>query len=384
MTRTILYITGSRADYGLMRTVLNRIHEHPKLSLRIVVTGMHLMNEFGYTIEEVQKDGFHCFIVDAKYETDTRESMAAFIGEFIQKLTPLVHTLSPDIILILGDRAEMLAGAIVGVYLSIPVVHIHGGEITSTVDDYARHAITKLADLHFPATEKSKERLLRLGEEPSRIFVTGAPGLDQILNEPVIDRNELAEKYQYNPDKPVILVVQHPVSSELEQAAWQMRETLEAVVALKHQALVIFPNADAGGRAMIATIEEYSSYPFIKYYANIRHRDYISLLREVSVLVGNSSSGIIEAPSLGLPVVNIGTRQEGRERADNIIDANYSRDSIIQAIRTALDDTAFRDKIKKCKNPYGDGKAAEKITAILSDIEINQTIPNKIKSRMPN
>ncbi len=377
MIRKILYISGTRADYGLIRSVLRKIDNHPNLSLDIVVTGMHLMAEFGNTIEEIYKDGFHCHVVDVRYEHDTKASMATFIGQFIQKLTPIVSALHPDIILVLGDRGEMLAGAIVGVYLSIPVAHIHGGEVTSTVDDFSRNAITKLAHIHFPATERGRGRIIGMGEDPARIFVVGAPGLDQILEEPLLSKDELAEKYQLDLSKQVILVVQHPVTLEAENAQEQIRETLEAVVSLQCQTVVIYPNADAGGRAMIETINEYTRYPFLKTFSSIQHRDYLSLLKEASVLVGNSSSAIIEAPSFGLPVVNIGTRQMGRERAINVIDADYNRDSIKKCIKKALFDIEFQNKAKKCKNPYGDGNASEKIVDILAKIDINKNILTK-------
>ena len=202
MMRKILYISGTRADYGLMRSVLRSIHNHPDLSLDIVVTGMHLMDEFGNTIDEIKKDGFSYHIVDVQYEDDTKESMAIFIGKFIQELVPVMHSLHPDIILVLGDRGEMLAGAIVGVYMSIPVAHIHGGEVTSTVDDYTRNAITKLAHIHFPATDESAKRIHRMGEDTFRIFVVGAPGLDQILHERLLSHDELEQKYEIDFSKP--------------------------------------------------------------------------------------------------------------------------------------------------------------------------------------
>lgn len=377
MIRKILYISGTRADYGLFRSVLRKIDNQPNLSLDIIVTGMHLMDEFGHTIDEIYKDKFRCHVVDVRFEDDTNTSMATFIGKFIQQLIPVVNTLHPDVILVLGDRGEMLAGAIVGVYLSIPVAHIHGGEVTSTVDDFARHAITKLAHIHFAATEKSRERIIRMGEDPDRIFVVGAPGLDQIREESLLSKDELAERYKLDFSKPVILVVQHPVTLELESAKEQIRETLEAIASLQYQTVVIYPNADAGGRAMIETINEYTRYSFIKAFSSIQHRDYLSLLKEVSVLVGNSSSAIIEAPSFGLPVVNIGTRQMGRERAVNVIDTDYNRDSIKKCIERALLDTEFLNKAHKCKNPYGDGGASEKIISILAKININKNILTK-------
>lgn len=377
MIRKILYISGTRADYGLFRSVLRKIDNQPNLSLDIIVTGMHLMDEFGHTIDEIYKDKFRCHVVDVRFEDDTNTSMATFIGKFIQQLIPVVNTLHPDVILVLGDRGEMLAGAIVGVYLSIPVAHIHGGEVTSTVDDFARHAITKLAHIHFAATEKSRERIIRMGEDPDRIFVVGAPGLDQIREESLLSKDELAERYKLDFSKPVILVVQHPVTLELESAKEQIRETLEAIASLQYQTVVIYPNADAGGRAMIETINEYTRYSFIKTFSSIQHRDYLSLLKEVNVLVGNSSSAIIEAPSFGLPVVNIGTRQMGRERAVNVIDTDYNRDSIKKCIERALLDIEFLNKAHKCKNPYGDGEASEKIISILAKININKNILTK-------
>jgi GDP/UDP-N,N'-diacetylbacillosamine 2-epimerase (hydrolysing) len=381
MKRKILYISGTRADYGMMRSVLCSIHNHLDLSLDIVVTGMHLMDEFGNTIDEIIKDNFSYHIVDVQYEDDTKEAMAIFIGRVIQKFVPLIHYLRPDIILVLGDRGEMLAGAIVGVYMSIPVAHIHGGEVTTTVDDYARNAITKLAHIHFPATEESKERIIGMGEDASRIFIVGAPGLDQILNEPLLTKEELTQKYLIDFSKPVLLVVQHPVTLEVDSAPEQMRETLEAVVSLQYQTIVIYPNADAGGREMIKVIREYELYPTLKIFSNIPHKDYISLLSQVNVIIGNSSSAIIEAPSFGLPAVNIGTRQMGRKRADNIIDAIYDRKNIQECINKAIYNNKSRQKTKLCRNPYGDGNSSEKIVEILSKIDINENLLIKFNQK---
>lgn len=377
MKRKILYISGTRADYGLMRSILFQIHKHESLSLDIVVTGMHLMDEFGMTFDEIKKDGFNYHIVDVHYDDDTKESMAQFIGKFIQSLSPLVQSINPDIILVLGDRGEMLAGAIVGAYLSIPVAHIHGGEVTSTVDDLARHAITKLSHIHFPATEESAQRIKQMGEDPSHIFVVGAPGLDQILNEPLLDLEELEEKYQLDFSDNVLLVVQHPVTLETDQAPKQIRETLKAVSLLKFQTIVIYPNADAGGREMINIIKEYEHLPFIHTYKSIPHKDYLSLMQHSSVLIGNSSSGIIEAPSFGLPTINIGTRQEGRERGNNVIEVDYEKNEILKAIKIALFDDDFGEKIQEKINPYGDGKSGQRIVKILHSLPITSVMLQK-------
>jgi UDP-hydrolysing UDP-N-acetyl-D-glucosamine 2-epimerase len=364
--KKILYISGTRADYGLMRGVLRRIDESPDMTLEVIATGMHLMPEFGNSVEEIAADGFTIHRLPVIHEEDTRESMAVFIGNIVGALTEIVRKIRPDLILLLGDRGEMLAGAIVGNYAGIPVAHIHGGEVTSTVDEPVRHAITKLTHIHLPATRRSAQRIIRMGEDPARVHVVGAPGLEPILAGAYTSKNELCRKYRIQPDIPLVLVVQHPVSAEIVDAGRQMQATLEAVSGLPVQALVVYPNADAGGRQMIGVIEEVSKkYPRIQCHRNLPHDDYLGLLKIASVLVGNSSSGIIEAPSFHLPVVNIGSRQEGRERAGNIIETGYSEPEIATAIGKALYDQDFRHKVKRCRNPYGKGNSSQKIVDVL-------------------
>lgn len=375
--KKILYVTGTRADYGLMRSVLKNIDEHPNLELEIVATGMHIMKEFGNTVDEIKKDGFKTHIIEATYDEDTKESMVNFIGKTIQLFTKIFLKINPDIILVLGDRGEMLAGTIVGAYLTIPVAHVHGGEVTSTIDESTRHAITKFSHIHFPATKKGAERIIRMGEDPSRVFIVGAPGLDAILKDDFAIPKELSKKYKFDILKPIILVVQHPVTNEYELAAKQMHETLEAISELKHKTILIYPNADAGGRKMIKVIEKYKKYPFILPFKNIPHRDFLGLMNIASVLVGNSSSGIVEAPSFGLPVVNIGTRQEGRERAENIIDTDYKKEQIICAINKAINDEEFIKNVKKCRNPYASENTGKKIAEILSNIYIDNNLLQK-------
>ncbi len=377
MKRKILYISGSRADYGLMRSVLRSIHHHPSLSLDIIVTGMHLMEEFGNTIDEIKNDGFRYHIVDVQYKNDVKESMATFIGQFLQELVPVINHLHPDIILVLGDRGEMLAGAIAGVYLSTAVAHIHGGEVTSTVDDYARHAITKLSHIHFPATQESADRIIKMGEDPTKVFVVGAPGVDQIINEILKEKASALEKFNIVPSKPLLLVIQHPVTLEVNEAPAQIRETLDAITELQLQTIIVYPNADAGGRAMIEIIKNYESLPYIQTFKNISHADFLELLKITSLLIGNSSSGIIEAPSFGVPVVNIGSRQSGRQRGQNILDVEPVKNDIIEAIKKSLYDEDFRVKVKECENPYGDGKSGEKIVKILNDISIDKMLLQK-------
>lgn len=375
--RKILYITGSRADYGLMRQCLFAIKSHSALKLEIVVTGMHLMDQFGRTMNEIKKDKFKIHVIQAKYEKDDKESMASFVGEFVSKLSEKMKYIKPDIILILGDRAEMLGAAIVGTYFSIPVAHIHGGDVSSTVDDTVRHAITKLSHIHFPATRKSAERIIKMCEEKNRVFITGAPGLDDILTTKYVSPNVISRKYGLDLSKPYLIVVQHPVTSEIKMAASQMRQTMEAIKELGYQSIVIYPNADAGGREMIKVIKKYKKHSFIKIFKNINHQDYIGLLQVSGAIIGNSSGGIIETASFHLPAINIGIRQRGRERAENVIDVDYNKRQIKTAIKKALFYKNFKKKAARCKNPYGNGYAGKKIANVLSKIKIDKNLLQK-------
>lgn len=371
--RKILYISGSRADYGLAREALFSFKKHPQLKVEVIATGVHLMPEFGKTINEIKKDGFKVHEIKAVYEKDNKGSMADFIGKLICLSIKKIKKIKPDIILILGDRGEALAGAIVGTHLTIPVVHIHGGEVTATVDEMVRHATTKLSHIHLAVTKKSAERIIKMGEDPWRVFITGTPGLDSSL----ITKKEISKKYKLDLSKPILLVVQHPVTEEISLAPKQIKTTMEAVKELKFQTIVLYPNADAGGRKMIKIIDQYRKYPFVQIYKNIPHRDYLSLMRTVKVLLGNSSSAVIEAPSFYLPAVNIGIRQQGREKSKNIIDVNQSKKEIKKAILKAIFDKKFRQRLKSCQNPYGQAKAGKKIANILSKIKIDKKLLEK-------
>ena len=378
MSRKVCVITGTRADYGILYPVMKAITNSPNLDLYIIATGMHLMKEFGYTVKEIERDGFRIFEkLDIFYKNDTGKAMANSTGKAIMKFSGSLAILKPDIMVVLGDRGEMLAAAIAANYLSIPVAHIHGGEISGHVDGVFRHAITKLSHLHFAATKKSYERILRLGEEPWRVFLVGAPSLDTILKSKITDSGGL-KKYGIDCGKPYILVVQHPVLEEKDKAEMQIKITLEAVKEFKLSTIIIYPNADAGGRRMIKIIQRYChNHDFMKCFASIPHEDYLGLLKISAVLIGNSSSGIIEAPVFKIPVINIGSRQEGRERSGNIIDVGYDKEMISRAVKKTLSDEKFRLQIKNCENAYGDGHAGRRIAKILSEADIGKKLLHK-------
>jgi GDP/UDP-N,N'-diacetylbacillosamine 2-epimerase (hydrolysing) len=263
--------------------------------------------------------------------------------------------------------------------MNFPVAHLLGGDHArgSNIDDSLRFAITKFAHIHFPATEEHGERIRRLGEEPWRVHVVGSPALDTILRAKLPASNQTLEALSLEPRKPVALIVQHPTSINAADSKKEMEATMEALCELNIQSAVIYPNADAGGRAMIDVIKKYEGRPFIRVFRSLPRDKYLALMSAASVMVGNSSSGLIEAPSFRLPAVNIGIRQEGRDRAENVIDVGHDKEKIKAAIRKALNDKKFLNRVKNCLNPYGDGKASERIVAILRNTEITSDLLRK-------
>jgi UDP-N-acetylglucosamine 2-epimerase (non-hydrolysing)/GDP/UDP-N,N'-diacetylbacillosamine 2-epimerase (hydrolysing) len=369
-TCKIAVLTGTRAEYGILRTLLKKIKAHPKLDLYLIVTGTHLSEEFGFTIGEIEKDGFQVHAkVDTLNREDSGKGMAEYMGNTIIKLAQVFERIKPDVLILIGDRAEMLAGAITSTCMNILVAHIHGGDTSGGVDEGFRNAISKLAHIHFTPTEETKRKLIEIGEDPSRIFVVGTLALESICEELVAPK-EIAMKYGIDLTQPVILVVQHSTVTEVDDAPNQIRETLEAVVELGFQTIVAYPNADAGGRKIIRAIHDYEKkYPFIKAYKSLPRSDYLSLMSISTLMIGNSSSGIIEAPSLGIPVINVGHRQKGRMRAVNIIDVNYDKKEILNSVKIVRSDS-FKSKLKNIINPWQGENSSETIVKVL--LSLNQ------------
>ncbi|MDS0526637.1 UDP-N-acetylglucosamine 2-epimerase [Clostridium sp. SHJSY1] len=376
--RRICVITGTRANYGRLKTVMDSIIKHPSLELKLIVTGMHLVVECGYTVNEIINDGY---TIDAKVDmnisNDTGAGMCKALGLGLIGLTQAIESINPDIILILGDRDEDLAGAIIGAHMNIPVAHIHGGEVTGTIDEAIRHATTKFSHIHFAATEGSKERIIKLGEDKDVVFNVGSPGLDSILNRIYMSKEEVFKKFGLNKDRKLVIVAQHPVTTQRDEAKNQMVETMEAIKRLGEQTILIYPNSDAGSKEMIEVVKSYKNLDFMSTYKNINFEDFLNLLKYADVMVGNSSSGIMEAPSYKLPVINIGERQKGREQSTNIINVKYDREIIYSSLIKALTDKEFISKVNSCVNPYGDGKTGERIADILSSISINKDLIEK-------
>ncbi|MBX0288254.1 UDP-N-acetylglucosamine 2-epimerase (hydrolyzing) [Halomicroarcula sp. F28] len=381
MSRTVGVVTGTRAEYGLLRGAMKRIEAHDELTLQVVVTGMHLSERHGRTVTEIEDDGFDIDRrVHMQVDGDSGRAMAKSLGVGLSGMADALADLDPDIVLVLGDRGEALAGGVAAAHMNLPVAHIHGGDAMegAIIDDSIRHALTKFAHVHFPVSEQSAERIEKLGEEPWRITTVGAPGLDEIREAAVTAPETLYETYGLDPGRPLLLTVQHPVTTAPERAGEQMRATLDALAARERaQVVVIYPNADAGGGRMIDAIESHDAADRFHAFESLPRADYLGLLDAADALVGNSSSGIIEAPSFGLPVVDVGPRQTGRQRADNTLSVPHETQAIEAAIERCLTDESFQARARNCENPYDYGGAAERIVSRLAEIDLTDRLIEK-------
>ncbi|MBI2670101.1 MAG: UDP-N-acetylglucosamine 2-epimerase (hydrolyzing) [Candidatus Yanofskybacteria bacterium] len=375
--KKIAYISGTRADFGLMTPILKAISRSKQLDLQVYAAGTHLMPEFGETVQYVRKEFPNAINIEARFETGDRPGMTKFTGVFLSRLVGAFSKNRPDFVLTLGDRPEMLCTAMACLYLGIPTGHVHGGDKTSTVDELARHAITKLSHIHFPAIQESADRIQKMGEEKWRIHIVGAPALDVILNEKLPTKKEFFKKLNLDPSKNVILVTQHPVSEEVENAGLQMEETLAAVKKFNLPVVITYPHADAGGRKIISVIEKEKNNPLFHIFPSLEYKQFLALERETAVWVGNSSGAIIESSSFQTPVVNVGTRQTGRQRGANVIDVGYNKKEIEKAVYKSINDQAYLKRLKKIKNPWGDGKTGPRVAKILENININSRLLTK-------
>lgn len=373
--RRVVYVSGTRADYGLIADTLAFAKASGHLDVSVCVTGMHLLPEYGYTVTEIERHGLPVHSrIPVHLNGSTGTVMAKAIGTEILGMADAFTRNRPDVVMVLGDRGEMLAAAIAAINLNIPVVHIHGGERSGTVDEPVRHAISKLSHYHFVATAAAKERLIRMGERTDRVFVTGAPGLDGLCELPARTRKELCDEAEFDATRQVALVVFHPVLQEAREAGRQMEEILCAVLHVGMQAICLEPNADAGGLAIRETLDRFRDRRDIRVRVHLPRADYVSWMAGVDVMIGNSSSGIIEAATFGLPVVNVGSRQRLRERAEGVLDVPAECNAIAAAIRQAL----LPDFVRAKRNIYGDGSAGKRIVALLHSLPLDAEILQKV------
>jgi len=378
--RRIGVVTVSRSDYGHLRPVLDGIRRASDLELVLFVAGMHLAPEFGSTVGEIEADGVPIAERVPMLEPgDSPEAIAASTGRGVEGFARAFGRQRPDLVVVLGDRFEMLAAAVAALPFALPVAHIHGGEASEgAMDNQIRHAITKLAHLHFASAELHAHRIAHMGEEVWRVHAVGAPGLDRIATTAPLSRDALARELDLPLDGPWLLVTFHPATLEYRETASHVEELLAALEKTDGTLVVTYPNADTSGRLIIERLEEFAArHPRrCRLVRSLGERLYLSLLRHADVMIGNSSSGLIEAPSFGLPVVNVGARQRGRLRGGNVIDVEPVREDILRGIEAAQA-PPFRARARTAGNPYGDGRAAPRIVEVLQTVSLDARLVQK-------
>lgn len=380
--KKISILTATRAEYGLLKPIIDRLNSVSEFDVRIVVTGAHLSPEFGLTYKEIEQDGI---IIDEKIEmllsADTPSAISKSMGLAMISFADYFEKLMPDILVVLGDRYETLAVCNVAMNQRIPIAHLYGGETTEgAVDESIRHAITKLSYLHFTSTEVYRKRVIQLGEHPDRVFCVGAVGIENIVNQQLKSKEELASSIDFNLDKPYAMVTFHPVTLEDNQSQEQFEALLN--VCKKHQNMnFIFTkaNADANGRIINKMIDKYlDQHNNAIAFTSLGMNRYLSALKYCEVVIGNSSSGLLEAPSFGVPTINIGDRQKGRLQAESIINCVPTYEDIDNAMKIALSGD-FKYKAINTVNPYGDGNTSQKVVATILDYLLNGKIRLKKK-----
>lgn len=371
--RKILFISERRADYSRLKSIMEKVKKSDKLEMQLIITGTHLLKEFGETKRDIQHDGFNIDAVIEMFKENDRNDgagMAKGMGRVLFRMPEVLRKLSPTIVFCGFDIGANFAAAICAMHMNIHVSHIQGGEVSGTIDEIIRHALTKFAHIHFAATENSRQRIIRLGENPNYTFNVGSPSVDTINNLNYYTRERIFSKYGLDPNKKLIILLQHPVTTEVDQVFEQISQSIAAIHAInrrhKTQSIAIYSNNDAGGRLIVKKLKSSG----IKVFPHIVFEDFLRLLKVAGVLVGNSSAGIHEAPSFGLPVVNIGSRQQFRERGINVIDVDSKKADIMKNIEISLFDRDYIRKVKKGKNPYDGGSTAERIVKILEEIKL--------------
>ncbi len=381
MKRTIAVVTTSRADYSHLYWPLHDLSRHPEVDLKLIVMGSHLSPEFGATVGEIERDGFTIAArIECLLSSDTDVGMAKTIGVATLSLADCLGQMRPDLLLLIADRYEMLAPASVALALRIPIAHIEGGEVSEgAIDDAVRNALTKMAHVHFTSTIAARERVIALGEEEWRVHRAGAPSIDHLRRDALYTREQLESQLNIDLHQPTTVVAFHPVTIARDTTR-EADELFAALLELSGQIVFCYPNADAGSRALIARTRQFQTEKAAAHvFTNLPALTYWSLLRNVGLMIGNSSSGIMETPSFALPTVNIGMRQQGRERARNILDAAPEKADILAKVAIASS-AEFRRSLAGMQNPYGDGDAAATIVNVLTSVPLGEDLLVK-KSR---
>ena len=381
--RRICVVTTSRADYGLLYWLMKEIREDNALELQVLATGMHLSSEFGLTYRAIENDGFQINKqIEMLLSSDTESAVIKSMGVGLISCSTAFKELRPDIVVVLGDRFDLYPAALAALVSRVPVAHIHGGETSQgAIDEAIRHSITKIASIHFPATDHYRKRIIQMGEDPNLVFAYGAPGLDTIYRTKLMTKKKLEAFLDFVLDGTIAIVTYHPVTLETKSTKTQIGNLLRAIEGTDLKAVFTKANADTQGNVINRTIREFADQDPTRYcfFDNLGQIAYMSCLRHFDLMIGNSSSGLIEAPSFGLPVVNIGDRQKGRIRAENVIDVGYSTKEIISGIEAACA-AEFKKRVSHVKNPYdayGDGRVSYRIKEKLKAIKLSPSLLKK-------
>lgn len=377
--RKIAVVTGTRAEYGLLKNTIDKLSIDDELMLQLIVTGTHLSDNYGYTVKEIEQDGYYIeerlpILMDTTNGYSTAISMS-----LVQNgLANTFLRLQPDILLILGDRYEIFAAASVALAMNIPIAHISGGEITEgAMDDQIRHAITKMAHLHFPGNQAYAENIKNMGEEEWRIFNFGDPAIENIKNNNFLTQEEILKEFGVRVDKDTLLITFHPTTLEIEQLTNQVENLILALNKVNKNMVITYPNSDNGGQYIINKLIEFESKnKNVHLFKSLGMQNYLSIMKLCGAVVGNSSSAIVEAPYLKIPTVNIGNRQKGRLMASSIIQCGYESDNIVKAVNKAFS-IQFRKTLEKTVSLFGDGKTSDNIVKVLKEIKIDENLMKK-------
>lgn len=373
----VALVTGARSEYGLLKPLIQNLHESDDFDLSLIATGMHLEEEYGDSLSEIEDD----FTINKKIPIGNLDgsntSVSRSIGEGISQFTNFFEESKPDWTIIMGDRSEIFAVAIASSFLNIPVAHLSGGDTAKAgLDEAVRHSISRFASLHFPATIQSADRLRKMGEQEWRITVSGEPGLDNLNNIDYFSKKQIKENLSLDKLDKFFLLLQHPISTDPFNSGKEFRETILAIKETGIQTIAIYPNSDAGSREIIESLEQLKNDSQFHIFKNLSREMFLSIMKSCEVMIGNSSSAIIESPSFKIPAIDIGSRQYGRERAGNVISSSSNHKSILNAIKLAQS-KKFRNQLPKVTNPYGEGNASEIICNTIKDTKISKNLLQK-------
>ena len=378
--RRVLAISGIRSEYFLQRAIFRAIMDHPDLELELVVTGAHLSTVHGHTVDYIEADGFPIVErIESLIDSNRDASRLKGAASQLQVLAHIVDSRRPDWLLATGDREEAINIALCGAYMNLATAHYSAGDrVVGNVDDMVRHSVSRLAHLLLTTNEDARSRLVRAGEEEWRVHNVGHTGLDRLGNTPKLSPKALAKELNVQEiEATYLMVIQHPISSEIEDSGQQMLETLTAVATLGVQTFICQPNSDPGSQNMLQVFQDFNDSPKMHFFKTIPDLPFVNLLRGAAALIGNSSLGILEAPFLGLPVINVGNRQAARHHAENVVFVPHDRDQILQQVRRFLDDDEIRENARNCSNPFGDGHSGPRVANLLAETPLDHKLLNK-------